>query len=82
MLGIPDEVLESARMDGAGHLRVFWSIVLPMSRPLIAVLVILTFLYRWNEFAWPLIVLNDQELFTVPIGLAFLQASTAPTAPR
>jgi ABC-type glycerol-3-phosphate transport system permease component len=73
MLGIPDEVLESARMDGAGHLRVFWSIVLPMSRPLIAVLVILTFMYRWNEFAWPLIVLNDQELFTVPIGLAFLQ---------
>ena len=73
MLGIPDEVLEAARIDGAGHLRVFWSVVLPMSRPLIAVLVILTFMYRWNEFAWPLIVLNDQSLFTVPIGLAFLQ---------
>ena len=73
MLGIPDEVLEAARLDGAGHLRIFWSIVLPMSRPLIAVLVILTFMYRWNEFAWPLIVLNDQQLFTVPIGLAFLQ---------
>ena len=73
MLGIPDEVLEAARLDGAGHLRVFWSVVLPMSRPLIAVLVILTFMYRWNEFAWPLIVLNDQALFTVPIGLAFLQ---------
>ncbi|WP_369132156.1 carbohydrate ABC transporter permease [Modestobacter sp. I12A-02662] len=73
MLGLPDEVLEAARLDGAGHLRVFWSVVLPMSRPLIAVLVILTFMYRWNEFAWPLIVLNDQRLFTVPIGLAFLQ---------
>jgi multiple sugar transport system permease protein len=73
MLGIPDEVLEAARLDGAGHLRVLWSVVLPMSRPLIAVLVILTFMYRWNEFAWPLIVLNDQQLFTVPIGLAFLQ---------
>jgi multiple sugar transport system permease protein len=47
--------------------------VLPMCRPLIAVLVILIFMYRWNEFAWPLIVLNDQSLFTVPIGLAFLQ---------
>ncbi len=44
-----------------------------MSKPLIAVLVILTFMYRWNEFAWPLIVLNDQQLFTVPIGLSFLQ---------
>ena len=73
MLNIPDEVLEAARIDGAGHLRVFWSVVLPMCRPLIAVLVILTFMYRWNEFAWPLIVLNDQSLFTVPIGLAFLQ---------
>jgi len=73
MLAIPDEILEAARMDGAGHLRVFWSVVLPMCRPLIAVLVILTFMYRWNEFAWPLIVLNDQQLFTVPIGLAFLQ---------
>ena len=73
MLGIPDELLEAARLDGAGHLRLFWSVVLPMCRPLIAVLVILTFMYRWNEFAWPLIVLNDQQLFTVPIGLAFLQ---------
>jgi ABC-type glycerol-3-phosphate transport system permease component len=73
MLGLPDEIIEAARVDGAGHVRVFWTIVLPLCRPLIAVLVILTFMYRWNEFAWPLIVLNDQSLFTVPIGLAFLQ---------
>ena len=73
MLSIPDEVLEAARIDGAGHLRTFWSVVLPLCRPLIAVLVILTFMYRWNEFAWPLIVLKDSQLFTVPIGLAFLQ---------
>jgi ABC-type glycerol-3-phosphate transport system permease component len=73
MLSIPDEVLEAARIDGAGHFRTFWSVVLPLCRPLIAVLVILTFMYRWNEFAWPLIVLKDSSLFTVPIGLAFLQ---------
>jgi ABC-type glycerol-3-phosphate transport system permease component len=73
MLSIPDEVIEAARIDGAGHLRTFTSVVLPLCRPLIAVLVILTFMYRWNEFAWPLIVLKDSELFTVPIGLAFLQ---------
>ena len=73
MLSIPDEVLEAARIDGAGHFRTFFSVVLPLCRPLIAVLVILTFMYRWNEFAWPLIVLKDSQLFTVPIGLAFLQ---------
>jgi len=73
MLSIPDELLEAARIDGAGHLRTFLSVVLPLCRPLIAVLVILTFMYRWNEFAWPLIVLKDSQLFTVPIGLAFLQ---------
>lgn len=73
MLSIPDEVLEAAKIDGAGHFRTFFSVVLPLCRPLIAVLVILTFMYRWNEFAWPLIVLKDSQLFTVPIGLAFLQ---------
>jgi ABC-type glycerol-3-phosphate transport system permease component len=81
MLGIPDEIIEAARVDRARHLRVFWSIVLPLCRPLIAVLVILTFMYRWNEFAWPLIVLNDQSLFTVPIGLAFLQGQYATDYP-
>ena len=73
MLAIPDELLEAARVDGAGTLRILRSIVLPISRPLIAVLVIFTFMYRWNEYGWPLIVLRDQELYTVPIGLAFLQ---------
>ena len=73
LLSIPDEVIEAARIDGAGHLRTFFSVVLPLCRPLVAVLVILTFMYRWNEFAWPLIVLKDSNLFTVPIGLSFLQ---------
>jgi ABC-type glycerol-3-phosphate transport system permease component len=73
MLSIPDDLIDAARLDGASAFRVFRSIVLPLSRPLIAVLVIFTFMYRWNELAWPLIVLRDAELYTVPVGLAFLQ---------
>ena len=71
-LNIPDELLEAARCDGAGHLRTFWSIVLPLSRPLIAVLIIFTFMWRWNEFVWPLIVLTDASSYTLPVGLQFL----------
>ena len=72
-LGIPDDLIDAARLDGASAFRIFRSIVLPLSKPLIAVLVIFTFMYRWNELGWPLIVLRDVDLYTVPIGLAFLQ---------
>lgn len=71
-LAIPDELLEAARCDGAGHFRTFWRIVLPLSKPLIAVLVIFTFMWRWNEFIWPLIVLTDSNSYTLPVGLQFL----------
>jgi ABC-type glycerol-3-phosphate transport system permease component len=69
-LAIPDELLEAARVDGAGTLRTFARIVLPLSRPLVAVLVLLTFMGAWNDFAWPLIALfSSQDLFTLPVGL-------------
>ncbi|MGK5683613.1 carbohydrate ABC transporter permease [Actinoplanes sp. URMC 104] len=71
-LSIPDELLEAARVDGAGHLRTFRSVVLPLSGPLVAVLVIFTFMWRWNEFVWPLIVLTDSDSYTLPVGLQFL----------
>lgn len=71
-VSIPDELLEAARVDGVGHLRTFWHIVLPLSKPLIAALVIFTFMWRWNEFVWPLIVLNDGDAYTLPVGLRFL----------
>lgn len=71
-LGIPDELLEAARVDGAGHIRTFRSIALPLSKPLIAALVIFTFMWRWNEFVWPLIVLTDPDAYTLPVGLQFL----------
>lgn len=77
MLAIPDELLEAAALDGAGQWQIFARVVLPLSRPLIAVLVVMTFMYRRNEFAWPLVALRDPELYTLPVGLAFLQGQYA-----
>lgn len=77
-LSIPDELVEAARLDGAGHLRIFLQIVLPLSKPLVAVLLLLTFLGSWNDFAWPLIALKDNELFTLPVGLLYLKGQTTP----
>ena len=78
ILGIPDELLEAAKIDGAGSFRLFRSIVLPLCRPLIAVLVVLIAMATWNDFAWPLIALKQDYLFTLPIGLLFLQGQTTP----
>ncbi|MEV0845073.1 carbohydrate ABC transporter permease [Streptomyces sp. NPDC049954] len=72
MLGIPDEVIEAARMDGAGQLRTFLTVVLPLCKPLIAVLSLLTFLNQWNDFAWPLTVLKDERLYTLSVGMQFV----------
>lgn len=73
IIAIPDELMEAAKMDGAGTLRIFLQIILPLCKPLIAVLVLLTVMYQWNDFAWPLIALKDAQLFTLPIGLLYLQ---------
>jgi multiple sugar transport system permease protein len=69
---IPDELLEAARIDGAGELRIFATIVLPLLRPIVATLAIFTFLASWNDFMWPLIVLSDQAWQTAPVALAGL----------
>jgi ABC-type glycerol-3-phosphate transport system permease component len=73
MLGIPRELIDAARIDGAGHLRIFTAVVLPLSKPLIAVLFFMSVLQSWNDFAWPLIALQQNRLFTLPIGLLYLQ---------
>lgn len=73
MLAIPRDLIEAARIDGAGHFRVFMKIVLPLSKPLIAVMFFMALLGSWNDFAWPLIALKQNELFTLPIGLLYLQ---------
>lgn len=73
MLSIPNELLEAARVDGAGHLRTFIKVVLPLCKPLIAVLVLFNFMFRWNDFAWPLIILKTPSNYTLPVGLLYLQ---------
>jgi alpha-1,4-digalacturonate transport system permease protein len=78
MVSIPDELLEAARLDGAGEFTIFLRIVLPLSRPVIAVLIIFTFMWRWNDFAWPLVVLTDQSMFTLPLGLNLLRGEVNP----
>lgn len=70
--GVPDELIEAARIDGAGEARIFVQIVLPLLKPVIVTLSIFTFLAAWNDFMWPLIVLTGQEHYTLPIGLASL----------
>ncbi|HRN61514.1 MAG TPA: carbohydrate ABC transporter permease [Luteimonas sp.] len=69
---IPDDLLEAARIDGAGELRIFFSIVLPMLKPVLVTLAIFTFMAAWNDFMWPLIVLTDQQNYTLPVALAAL----------
>ncbi|MDQ2848462.1 MAG: carbohydrate ABC transporter permease [Actinomycetota bacterium] len=73
ILTIPRDLIEAARIDGAGHLRIFTRIVLPLSKPLLAVLFFMSVLQTWNDFAWPLIALKQNQLFTLPIGLLYLQ---------
>jgi multiple sugar transport system permease protein len=71
-LSIPDELLESARIDGAGEGRIFVAIVLPLLRPILVTLAIFAFLGSWNDFLWPLIVLTDDARQTLPVALASL----------
>ena len=72
-LGLPRELDEAARIDGAGALRTLWSIILPLSKPALATSAILSFLYHWNEFLEPLIFLNSTEKFTLPVGIRYFQ---------
>jgi alpha-1,4-digalacturonate transport system permease protein len=73
MLTIPDELLDSARIDGASEWRIYLQIILPLARPALAVLAIFSVMWRWNDFLWPLIVLSRSELFTLQVGLNSFQ---------
>jgi multiple sugar transport system permease protein len=70
MMGIPDELLEAARVDGAGEWRIFWRIAMPLAGPALATLGILTFMATWNMFTWPLVNSTSQEMYTLPVALA------------
>lgn len=66
---LPGELLEASRVDGAGYWRTFWQICLPLTKPAIVTLLILSFTWHWNEYESPLIFLRDKELYTIPLGL-------------
>ncbi|SCL35875.1 carbohydrate ABC transporter membrane protein 2, CUT1 family [Micromonospora rhizosphaerae] len=67
---IPDDLIEAARVDGAGEFRIFWRVVVPLCRPALATLGILTFLASWNNFLWPLVVATTEDKYTLPVALA------------
>jgi multiple sugar transport system permease protein len=69
---VPRELDEAATIDGAGHFRIFWTIILPNIRPALATLMVFAFMGSWNSFLWPLVVLRSPELQTLPVALAGL----------
>ncbi len=73
MSTIPDELLEAARLDGAGEFRIFATMILALSKSVLAVQAIFTFIGAWNSFLWPLIVANDDALFTLSVGMSLLK---------
>lgn len=73
MLSIPSDLLEAAKIDGASEWKTFWTIVVPLAKPALATLGIFTFMNVWNSFLWPIIVLNNADLYTLPVGLKTLQ---------
>ncbi|MDQ6420193.1 carbohydrate ABC transporter permease [Paenibacillus sp. LHD-117] len=77
MSTIPTELLEATRLDGASEYRIFLQIVLPISKPILAVQAILTFIAGWNSFLWPLIIANDEGLYTLSVGLSLLKGQYA-----
>jgi len=68
-LTIPDELAEAARIDGAGPMRFFWDVVVPLSRPNIAALFVILFIFGWNQYLWPLLVTTDESMYTAVIGI-------------
>jgi multiple sugar transport system permease protein len=72
MLSVPQDLLEAARIDGASEWRIYWSVVMPLARPILATLATFMFMSLWNDFMWPLIILSDQSHYTLPVALANL----------
>lgn len=70
MIGLPDELIDAARVDGAGEWRIFARVILPLCKPALATLGILTFLTSWNNFLWPLVVAQSEDKYTLPVALA------------
>ena len=73
-LTLPKELEDAAKIDGCSYLGIFWRIILPLSKPALATLTTFTFMGAWMNFMWPLIVINTEEKFTLPVGLAYFQS--------
>lgn len=71
--GIPDEMLQAARIDGASEWRIYWSLIIPLQKNALAALGIFVFVYNWDSFLWPLVVVNDTTMSTLPLGLNMLR---------
>lgn len=82
MLAIPDELLSAARIDGAGEVRIFWQIVLPLSRTALSALAIFIFTSNWDSFLWPLLVVQSDSLRTLPLGIAAFNSSYSTNYPE
>jgi multiple sugar transport system permease protein len=73
-MGVPNELIDAARLDGFSEFRIFWKIALPLVKPAVAALCIFTFLGNWNAYIWPLIVIRSDEMRTLPVGIAFFSS--------
>ena len=74
MITVPDEIIDAARIDGASELSIYWRIVLPLIKPALATLGTFVFIGAWNNFLWPLLVLDSRELMTLPLGINSLRS--------
>ncbi|MEH7251599.1 carbohydrate ABC transporter permease [Neobacillus niacini] len=72
MKSVPDSIIEASRVDGAGELKIFFTVILPVTRPAMAAVAIFLFMSQWNSLLWPLITLNSKEMFTLPVALSSL----------
>lgn len=81
MSSIPDEIIEAARMEGLSEVKIFFKVILPMSKPILAIQSILVFIGSWNSFLWPLIVAQSQDKYTLSIGLSLMQGQNTSDIP-
>lgn len=72
MSTVPNELLDAARVDGAGEFRIFWTIILPIVKPILVTLGVFSFLGAWNDFMWPLVILSDDAMYTLPVAISSL----------